>query len=245
VSRFYVLDLSEEFRRDLEETLATMVKPIEVHVFIGSMCDACGDTLALMRFFRDASPVKNGRRLLELKILDYNRRDHREEFRRQSVSRVPTVSFLGGLARWTGIPAGEEIRALVETIMRISEDESGLEEETKRVLPTLRGKVHIETIVTPSCPYCPYAVLLAHMLAFEAYKQGNPIIISEAVEAYENPDIADKYGVMSVPAIAINGALVFVGVPYEEDFIAYVKEAAEGRLGRGRRARSYGELSEI
>jgi glutaredoxin-like protein len=245
VVRFYELDLSEEFRRDLEETLATMVKPVEVYVFVGSMCETCSDTLALLRFFRNASPVRDGRRLLELRILDYDNRDHREEFRKQGVSRVPTVSLLGGLIRWTGIPAGEEVRALVETIMRISEDESGLEEETKRVLSTLRGKVHIETIVTPSCPYCPYAVLLAHMMAFEAYKQGNPVVLSEAVEAYENPDVADKYGVMSVPAIAINGILVFVGVPYEEDFIVYVKEAAEGKLGRGRRHRSYGELTGI
>ncbi len=235
MNRFYELDLSEEFKKDLEETLATMVKPVEIHVFISSMCETCGDTLTLMRFFRDASPARNGRRLLELKILDYGNREHREEFRKQNVLRVPTISFLGGLVRWTGIPAGEEIRALVETIMRISEDESGLEEETKRILSTLRGRVHIETIVTPACPYCPYAVLLAHMLAFEAYKQGNPIIISEAVEAYENPDIADKYNVMTVPAIVINGTLVFVGVPYEEDFIMYVKEASEGRLARRRR----------
>ncbi len=35
---------------------------------------------------------------------------------------------------------------------------------------------------------------------------------------------------MSVPSIAINGQLVFVGVPYEEDFINYVKAAAEGKL---------------
>jgi glutaredoxin-like protein len=245
VARFYVLDLSEEFRRDLEETLATMVKPVEVYVFIGSMCETCGDTVAFMKFFRDASPVKGGHRMLELKILDYDVREHRDVFRKQGVSRVPTVSFLDGLVRWTGIPAGEEVRALVETIMRISEGESGLEEETKRALATLKGRVHIETIVTPSCPYCPYAVLLSHMLAFEAYKQGNPVVLSEAVEAYENPDIADKYGVMSVPAIAINGTLVFVGVPYEEDFIAYVREAAEGKLGRGRRQRSHGEPTEI
>ena len=245
MARFYFLDLSEEFRRDLEETLATMVKPVEVSVFIGSMCETCSDTVALMKFFRDASPTKGGRKMLELRIYDYEKREHRDEFIKQSVRRVPTVSFLNGLVRWTGIPAGEEIRALVETIMRISEDESGLEEETKKVLASLQGRVHIETIVTPSCPYCPYAVLLSHMLAFEAYKQGNPVVFSEAVEAYENPDIADKYGVMSVPAIAINGVLVFVGVPYEEDFIAYVKSAAEGKLRRERRSRTFGELSQI
>ncbi|MFN4046290.1 MAG: protein disulfide oxidoreductase [Acidilobaceae archaeon] len=241
--RFYVLDLNEEFKRDLEDTLASMVNPVAVDVFVGSLCDACSDTLALLRFFRDASPSKGGRRMLDLRVFDYENASHREEFRRTGVSRVPTVSFINGHIKWLGIPAGEEIRALVETIMRISENESGLEEETKRILASLKGRVHIETIVTPSCPYCPYAVLLAHMMAYEAYKQGNPVIVSDAVEAYENPDIADKYGVMSVPAIAINGSLVFVGVPYEEDFIGYIKAASEGKLRK--HGRTYGELSEI
>ncbi|MCX8195726.1 MAG: thioredoxin family protein [Acidilobaceae archaeon] len=242
--RFYYLDLSEEFRRDLEETLAGMVRPVTAEVFVGSLCEACSDTVAMMEFFKRASPVRGGSRLLEVRVFDYERGEHVAEFKKKGVSRIPTVSFVEGYVRWTGIPAGEEIRALVETIMRISEDESGLEEETKKTLASLKGRVHIETIVTPSCPYCPYAVLLAHMIAFEAFKQGNPVVLSEAVEAYENPDIADKYGVMTVPAVAINGQLSFVGVPYEEDFVQYIKSAAEGRK-HPKRGRSYGELSDF
>lgn len=227
---YYVLDLSEEFRRELRETLAEMINPVTVDVFIGPNCESCSDTVRLLKAFEEEAPVAKGEKLLKVRVFDMSRDSDREEFERQGVKRVPTVSFLGGLVRWTGIPAGEEIRALVETIMRISEDESGLEEETKDVLRSLRGKVHIETIITPSCPYCPYAVLIAHMMAFEAAKQGNPVILSEAVEAYENSDIAEKYGVMSVPAVAVNGILLFVGVPYEEDFINYIRKASEGRL---------------
>lgn len=234
MARFYALDLSEEFARELEETLADMRKAVKVELFIGSLCETCSDTVALLELFRRASPAIAGRKMLEVEVYDYEDSSHREIFKQRGVERVPTVSFVNGYVRWTGIPAGEEIRALVETIMRISEDESGLEEETKRTLATLKGKVHIETIVTPSCPYCPYAALLAHMMAFEAVKQGNPVIISDVVEAYENPDIADKYNVMTVPAIAINGQVAFVGVPYEDDFLQYIKSAAEGRVKRGR-----------
>ncbi|MCS7106940.1 MAG: thioredoxin family protein [Acidilobaceae archaeon] len=243
MGRFYYLDLSEEFRRELEETLAGMVRPVTSEVYVGSLCEACSDTVTLMEFFKRASPVRNGSRLLEVRVLDYEKADHKPEFKKRGISRIPTVSFVDGLVRWTGIPAGEEIRALVETVMRLSEDESGLEEETKKILATIKGKVHIETIVTPSCPYCPYAVLLSHMIAFEAYKQGNPVVLSEAVEAYENPDIADKYSVMTVPAVAINGQLSFVGVPYEEDFVQHIKSAAEGKARK--RGRTFGELSEF
>ncbi|MGC8675677.1 thioredoxin family protein [Fervidicoccus sp.] len=48
--------------------------------------------------------------------------------------------------------------------------------------------------------------------------------MADTVEAYENTDIADKYNVMSVPVIAINGEVAFVGLPYEVDFVEKVKE---------------------
>ncbi len=227
---YYHLDLSPEFMEELRDTLQDMVDPVTVDVFIGPNCETCEDTVKLLKAFEEAAPVRDGRKLLTVRIFDKSNPEHLEEFKRQGIERVPSVTLIEGYIRYTGIPAEEEIRGLVETILRISENDSGLEDETKYVLASLRRRVYIETIVTPSCPYCPYAVLLANMFAYEAYKQGSKAVISDTVEAYENPDIADKYGVTSVPAIAINGKLVFIGVPYEEDFIRYVKAAAEGRL---------------
>ncbi len=227
---YYHLDLSPEFMEELRDTLQDMVDPVTVDVFIGPNCETCEDTVKLLKAFEEAAPVRDGKKLLTVRIFDKSNPEHLEEFKRQGIERVPSVTLIEGYIRYTGIPAEEEIRGLVETILRISENDSGLEEETKYVLASLRGRVYIETIVTPSCPYCPYAVLLANMFAYEAYKQGSKAVISDTVEAYENPDIADKYGVTSVPAIAINGKLVFIGVPYEEDFIRYVKAAAEGKL---------------
>jgi len=230
VHRFYSLDLGPEFMQELRETLEDMVDPVEINVFIGPNCPTCDDTVKLMKAFEEAAPVRNGQKLIKLNIYDKSNPEHEKYFKEQNVERIPTVTLIDGYIRYTGIPADEEIRGFVETVIRISEGDSGLEETTKQELANLKGKVYIETIVTPSCPYCPYAVLLANMFAYESYKQGSKAVISDTVEAYENPDIADKYGVQSVPAIAINGMLAFIGVPYEEDFIRYVKAAAEGRL---------------
>jgi len=76
------------------------------------------------------------------------------------------------------------------------------------------------TVVTPSCPYCPYAVLLANMFAFESKGKVRSIV----VEAYEEPDIADMYGVTAVPTVVIRnegtqGDVEFVGVPPEADLL--------------------------
>jgi len=230
--RYFDVEFDEEFIRELKDTLAYMVNPVTIDVFIDdpSRCETCEDAYKLMKTIADAAPVRQGKKMIELRVFNKAKEQDLEEFKRQNVERVPTVAMLGGFVRYTGTPAGEEVRGLIETIMRISENESGLEPETKRALASLPGKVHIEVVVTPSCPYCPYAALLANMFAYEAWKQGNPKVIADTVEAYENMDIAEKYGVMSVPAIALNGVMSFIGVPYEEDFINYVKAAAEGKV---------------
>ncbi len=229
--KYYHLDLSPDFIEELKETLGDMVKPVKLEIFIGPGCETCEDTMTLLKTIADSSPEVKGRKLIELSIYDKSKLEDVKVFKEKEVERIPTVGVIDAkVIRYTGIPAEEEIRGFIETIMRISEGDSGLEESTGNVLAGLPNKVHIETIVTPQCPYCPYAVLLANMMAYEAWKRGNPVIISDTVEAYENPDIADKYNVMSVPAIALNGRLVFVGVPYEEDFINYIEEAAKGRV---------------
>jgi glutaredoxin-like protein len=227
---FYSLELTPDFIQELKETLSYMVKPVRIDVFVGPNCETCEDTLKLVKVIQENSPVVDGKHLIEVRVFDKSKQEDLEEFKRQNVERVPTITLIDGYIRYTGIPADEEIKGFIETIMRISEGDSGLEEETKKILSTLKNTVYIETIVTPSCPYCPYAVLLSNMMAYESWKQGARKVVSDTVEAYENPDIADKYGVMSVPAIALNGKLAFIGVPYEEDFIHYVVAASEGRL---------------
>ena len=228
---YYEIDTSDEFQRELKETLEDMVEPVTVDVFIGPNCETCDDTVLLLKIMEKASPKdESGKPKLRVRIFDKSVKEHQAEFKRQRVERVPTVAMLDGYVRYTGIPAGEEIKGLVETILRISEGDSGLEESTGVMLEMLRNEVHIEVIVTPSCPFCPYAALLANMFAYEAYKRGNPKVIADTVEAYENPDIADKYNVMSVPTVALNGRVVMIGVPVEEDFIHYVVAASEGKL---------------
>ncbi|MEB3860323.1 MAG: thioredoxin family protein [Desulfurococcales archaeon] len=235
MGEFYVLELTEEFIRELRETLLDMKGSVELELFLGPNCETCDDTYKLVKTIAEASPNTGNEHLIRLSVYDSGNPEHGKVFRERGVDRIPALLMLKGQIRYLGIPAGEEIRALVETIIRVSENESGLEETTKKELSRIKDRrVVIETIVTPSCPYCPYAVLLANMFAFESFKNGGTVY-SHVVEAYENPDIADMYGVMSVPAIAVNGSLVFVGVPYEEDFIEYIKAAAQGRIERGDR----------
>lgn len=213
------VELTDEDKEALSEALEDMVEPVDVYLFIANNCPTCGEALKLMKIIADSAPSKPGKgKLIRLHVY-YKERDE-DIFKKFRISRVPTIALIDGYIRWTGTPSGEEIRALVETIIRISEGESQLEDETKRkIREQLNSNVYVEVIVTPACPYCPYVALLANMIAYEAWKAGKPLVTADTIEAYENMDIAYKYQVMSVPTVAINGVVVYVGVPHEEDFI--------------------------
>jgi len=210
-------DLDEHVREALKETFAEMKDPVELLLFVSDRCYYCTETEKLLKQFEELSPAANGRKKLTLKVLELPQ--HAELAKRYGVMRTPATVLLEGAIKWIGIPSGEEIRSLVETIMRISEGESGLESETKRIVRSLSRKVSLEVIVTPACPYCPYVVVLANMLAYESYVAGNKNITACTIEAFENPDIADRYGIFSVPAIVINSRDIIVGLPYERDLI--------------------------
>ena len=49
----------------------------------------------------------------------------------------------------------------------------------------------------------------------------------EEVDVTARPEVAIRYGVMSTPAIAINGRLAHVGVPTEEALLAWLRAARE------------------
>lgn len=53
----------------------------------------------------------------------------------------------------------------------------------------------------------------------------------EEVDITERPDVAIRYGVVSTPAIAINGRLACVGVPREGTLLARLRAAREEALG--------------
>lgn len=63
----------------------------------------------------------------------------------------------------------------------------------------------------------------------EQAKSEIPDFYFEEVDIIERPEVAVKYRVMSVPAIAINGRLEFMGVPKEEEFRRRLLAASQGK----------------
>jgi len=71
----------------------------------------------------------------------------------------------------------------------------------------------IQILTTPSCSSC---VAVEKMLDRMGMKY-------ELIDITKNPEILEKYPVMTAPGVVINGKLEFVGVPKEQELAEKVK----------------------
>lgn len=123
--------------------------------------------------------------------------------------------------RLAGIPAGHEFSSLIQDILLVSARDSGLHPGTREMLKALEEPVVLQVFVTPTCPYCPRAVVLAHQMAME-----NPLIQAEMVEATEFPELSDLHHVSGVPHTVVNaGKGNVVGAVPEANLLAEIQRA--------------------
>jgi len=75
------------------------------------------------------------------------------------------------------------------------------------------AELYIEDFMSPGCVGCPVVKEMLKSLSEELSGE----ITVEEVDITVDSARAAQYGIMSVPAIAINGELKFMGVPKKEE----------------------------
>ncbi len=217
--------LDDQIVKQINEVFAGMQEPVQV-LFFGSKanCDYCNETQQLLEEVAALSDK------LELSVYDVQ--EHQDIASQFNVTNAPgiviaakdrtEVKNLG--IQFSGIPSGHEFSTLINDILIVSKRESGLDAKTREFLKNLNQPLHLQVFVTPTCPYCPGAVLLAHQMAME-----NPLMIrAEGVEATEFPDLANQFNVRGVPQTVINsGVGMVVGAVPEQNLVAEIMRALQ------------------
>jgi len=117
--------------------------------------------------------------------------------------------------RYTGAPVGEEGRSFLVALLMASTGGVVMTAPALEKLAGLKDKRDIQVFVSPTCPYCPQQVLTA----FSAAIMLPDIVSAEAIEIYENQDLATSLGSLSVPQTFINGIFTGMGLQPEERFV--------------------------
>lgn len=211
--------LNEEIKNQVKEAFAHLEQPVEV-LFFGEQedCDYCDQTLQLME---EVSVLSD-----KLHLSQYDLDQDAEIAAQYNVDKTPglviTSRVNGTLVdygvRFAGVPAGHEFSSLIQDIILVSGGDSRLSQETRDMLADLQEPVSLQVFVTPTCPYCPQAVILAHQMAMES-----PFVQAEMIEATEFPELSSKHGVSGVPQTTINdGAGNVVGAVPEGQLFAEI-----------------------
>ncbi|KPJ87333.1 MAG: glutaredoxin [Spirochaetes bacterium DG_61] len=200
---------AREMLGELEEKvkLITFTQEIE--------CTYCRQNNDLARDFSDLSD----------KIIHevYDFQKDREMVDRYHIDKIPALAVVSETKdygiRFYGIPSGYEFTSLVEAVRLISTGDHGLSSETVDRVSSLKKDVHIQVFVTPTCPYCPRAVVTAHKLALVSEH-----IRSDMVEAIEFPHLTQKFNVMGVPRSVFNDRDYIEGAVPEKLFVDKIVE---------------------
>jgi glutaredoxin-like protein len=184
-------------------------------------CEACPEMKALLEEMAGISD--------KLNLEEHNRITEPEMALIYNVDKSPALILegpAGARVRFFGLPVGYEFVSLLEGLQDVAAGKADVSADTRRRLGDLTRSAHLQVFVTPTCPYCPGAVRVAHKLATVF-----PQITADMVEASEFPELAEKYGVRGVPQIVVNGTVSFVGARREGAFVDAILEATSNPLG--------------
>lgn len=187
--------LNEDVRAQVEQELADLEGSVRLVMFTQEFeCDFCAETRQLVEEIAQLSSH------LTAEIYDFIADE--EKAKELSIDKIPAIAVMGEEdygVRFYGIPSGYEFSSLLHAIQAVAAGEPELGGEMLSALEALDDPVHMQVFVTPTCPYCPQSVVLAHKMAI-----ASPMVRADMVEAQEFPHLSQKYQVMGVPRTVIN-----------------------------------------
>jgi len=207
--------LNEAVKKQVLRQFERLKDPVEILVFSQEFeCDYCRETRTLIEELAGLSEK------VSFKVYHFSKDS--KEVETYGVDKIPALVFLGkkdfGI-RFFGIPGGYEFSTLLETLKLVSQGEPELGAATKEYLAGLKTPLDIKVFVTPTCPYCPRAAVLAVNLALASDK-----VKTQIIEVSEFPHLAVKYSVQGVPRTVINETIVQEGAVPESGILALLKK---------------------
>ena len=210
--------LDDKIKAELKTQLSVLTKNVKIVYFTQTLeCQYCNETKQILNELSEVSD----KLILEVKNF-VNDKDDADKY---GVTQIPATVLLDendkdyGI-KFYGIPSGYEFASLLEDIKMLGTGKSGLSPELEAEIQKISSDVHMQVFVTPTCPYCPQAVVTAHKFAYV-----NDKIKGDMVEATEFPHLSQKYNVRGVPRTVINEDSFVEGAAPEQMIFDKVKEA--------------------
>ena len=138
--------LQDKDREQVQQLFAGLSNPVKLVMFTQELdCEFCAQTRELVEEVASLSDT--------ITAEVYNFALDKEKAKEYGVEKIPAVAVVGdedyGI-RFYGIPSGYEFTSLLESIVDVSAQDSGLSETTSAFLAGLKDPLHIQVFVTPT-----------------------------------------------------------------------------------------------
>lgn len=224
--------LDDNIRGQVSDALAGLQHDVQMIVYKGGQVvvpgqDAAGEQEATLQLLREVADLNDHVEVVERSI------PGDEDAQALGITRAPTTLFRRkgtsrSNMRFAGIPSGYEFTTLLETLLMLGTDELEVT-PTLETVKEIDDDISLQTFVTPTCPYCPRAVLTAFRFAFV-----NDRIVAEGVEANEFPELSQRNRISGVPDTIITGsnATRVLGAQPEHAFAEAVRQVVAPPAGQ-------------
>ncbi len=210
--------LDDKIKAELKSQLSILTKKVKIVFFTQELeCQYCRETKQILTELSEVTDK------LSLEVKNFI--NDKEDAAKYGVAQIPATVLLDETGidygiKFYGIPSGYEFASLLEDIKMLGTGKSGLSPELEEEIKKIDSAVHMQVFVTPTCPYCPQAVVTAHKFAYLNNK-----IKGDMIEATEFPHLSQKYNVRGVPRTVINEGSFIEGAAPEQMVFDKVKEA--------------------
>jgi len=218
--------LSDSDSHEVKKLFDGLTRDVRVVVYTQKLqCPSCSDTETILRELGALSE--------RLKVSFVNPLTDEALAEADGIDRVPAILVSDGThsrVRFFGTPSGYEFSSLLTCIMDAGGDSQVLSAPTIEFLDALGTDLDIDVFVTPTCPHCPSAAVLASRMAAASDR-----VVASVIEANEFPELSRKHAVQGVPRTVVNERFFAEGSMPEAMFVSALSRAmreapAEGRV---------------
>lgn len=141
--------LDDRTRKQVEQAWQALKDPVKLVVFTQGAdaleCEYCTETRQLVEEIASTSPK------LSVEVRDF--KADADAVAQYRIDKIPALAIVGAKdygIRYFGIPSGYEFGSLVQDVVRVSSNDSGLSKASREALAGLKRPVHLQVYVTPT-----------------------------------------------------------------------------------------------
>jgi alkyl hydroperoxide reductase subunit AhpF len=144
--------LDADIQKQVQKVFQGLKEPVHILYFgsKGDDCEYCEQTAELLAEVVALSP--------KLSLTVYDLQEQAELAARLNIDKVPAFALVGPQGeewidygiRYAGIPAGHEFGSLMNSLLLVSNRDSGLSPVAREFLAQLQKPVHLQVFITPT-----------------------------------------------------------------------------------------------